>query len=244
MSAMNGMIDIHTHILPGVDDGAQTLPQALALIRRAYEDGVRALILTPHYRGRFRENTADRLRETLESLRPAAEESGVPMELYLGSEVHYQSGVMDLVSEGRVLSMAGSDYVLLEFRPDAAPSQVRIGVNEAESRGYTPIIAHAERYDCFRRQPSLAYEMRELGALIQLNAASVTGENGFFVKRYCAGLLKEELVHFIASDAHNIQRRPPILSACFRKVCRQYGNEYAVRIFRDNPRKVIENSMI
>lgn len=241
---MSGIIDIHTHILPGVDDGAQAMPEALQMIRDAYADGTRALILTPHYRGKFRENTPPWLREMLDVLRSTVADAGIDMGLYLGSEVHYQSDVIALVSEGKVLTMAGSDYLLLEFPFAASPSQVRAGLNAAISGGYTPILAHVERYDCFRKQPALAEEMHELGGLIQLNASGVMGGQGYFVKRYCAGLLKKGLVHFIASDAHDTRRRPPLLMACRRQVAKHYGEDYAEALFWENPQKVIENRMI
>lgn len=238
---MNGLIDIHTHILPNVDDGAQSVMEAVKLVRQAYNDGTRALFLTSHYRGKYRENPTVWLREMFDTLVAALKEEGVDMALYLGREVHYQSGVMETILPGSVMTMGDSRYVLLEFMPGSTAGQVCMAVEETVMHGFIPIIAHAERYDIFRKQKDLAREVCGAGALIQLNADSVMGKQGFFIKRYCASLLEAELVHFVASDAHDSQSRPPLLQNCYDAVRRKYGREYALKLFRDDPRAVIEN---
>lgn len=238
-----GYADIHTHILPGADDGAQNMDEALELVRMAYEDGTRILFLTPHYRGRWRANTPDALRQSFERLRTETACRYPGMKLYLGNEIHWETVVPELLAEGRVLPLGDGDYCLLEFRSAALRAQVVGGVSECIRCGYTPIIAHAERYEIFRRDKSLTDEVLTMGALIQLNADSVLGKNGWGVRLFCHRLLKKQQVHFIASDAHNAQNRPPLLGQCRDMVCKKYGSEYACQLFARNPGAILDSSM-
>ncbi len=236
---MDGFIDIHCHLLPGVDDGAESMDKALALLQRAYCDGTRTMILTPHYRGRYKPKP-QALRELLCQLQahfPA-------MELHLGSEVHYQTDIGSLLDDGRALPLCGSRYCLVEF-PSAVPKSVILqGISQMLNWGYIPIIAHAERYAVIRKYPALADELVYMGARIQLNAGSVLGTDGWGTKRCCTRLLKDGLVHFIASDAHDEVSRPPELSKCFTQIKRRFGAEYASALFYENARHIIENTMI
>lgn len=166
------------------------------------------------------------------------------MQLYLGNEIHFEADMPEKLLEGSVLTLNDSQYVLLEFRISSLRSQIITGVSETVRCGFTPIIAHAERYDIFRKDPTLTDEVLDMGALIQLNSDSVMGSNGFFVKRFCYRLLKEQKVHFIASDSHNMEKRPPLLRECFLRICKKYGQAYACRVFYENAQAVIENRMV
>ncbi|MBQ7345436.1 MAG: hypothetical protein IJW45_05170 [Oscillospiraceae bacterium] len=233
---MEKFIDIHCHILHGVDDGAKGLEEAVELLKIAQEDGTGTVVLTPHYRGRFRQNTPQQLREALEALRQAAPEG---MTLHLGNEVAYEKDVTEKLTEGRVLSLAGSRYVLLEFGVDTTGFQAMDAVLELIGGGFVPVIAHAERYPAFQRDKQLTEAVLAAGALIQINADSVMGKCGFGVKRFCHWLLKGRRAHFVASDAHDREDRPPKLGECFRYICKKYGEDYAAALFRENARVVL-----
>lgn len=235
----NGLVDIHCHILPGVDDGARDIKEALELVRMAYADGTRAMILTPHYRGNYRKNTPQFLHQCYDALCAQVRKELPGMELYLGSEAAWERDLGEKFAEGYVLPLHGSPFVLLEFEFGCMRSQVTDGVMDVVSCGYTPIIAHAERYDIFRRDKALADEVLSMGALIQLNADSVLGKRGFWLKRCCHRWLKQGKVHFIASDAHDSQNRPPLLGACFAYVSKRYGEDYAWLLLRDNARALL-----
>ena len=241
---MRGFTDIHTHLLPGVDDGAQSTPQALHLLRLAWENGTRTVVLTPHYRGKFKKNTPDMLRRDFARLQEAVSAELPDMQLYLGQEIAYEIDAPEAMHQGMVLSMNGSQYALLEFRTGALRSQIINGVSETVCCGFIQIVAHIERYDIARKEAELAEELLHMGALLQLNADSVLGANGFGVKRFCHRLLKEQMVHFIASDAHDPTRRPPLLRECFLRVYKKYGLDYAARLFYENAQAVIENRII
>lgn len=236
---MERFVDIHTHILPGMDDGARDLEQAMALLRMAWEDGTGAVVLTPHYRGRYRRNTPEQLRSALEILRQQAAAELPGMELYLGNEAGIEIELAEKLAQGRVLSLNGGNHVLLEFHSSSSRTQIVAGVLDILNCGFTPVIAHAERYDAFRQHSRLADEVIGLGALIQLNAAGVMGKSGFAEKRCCSRLLRKHQVHFIASDAHDVAHRPPVLMDCYRQVEKKYGAERAAFLFWENARTIL-----
>lgn len=229
-----GFVDIHTHILPGVDDGAPNMEQALKLLHLAAKNGTAAVVLTPHHRGRFRSNTPELLRQRFLELCARAENEIPDLRLFLGNEAAHERELGDKVARGRVLSINDSNYVLLEFDFNSSRIQVYEETMALIGSGYTPIIAHAERYDIFRKNKKLAEELLYVGALIQLNADSILGKCGFATKRVCHRLLKKGMVHFVASDGHNLKDRPPVLKECFEYVSKRYGQEYAWQVFRDN----------
>lgn len=241
---MNGYTDIHTHILPAVDDGAKDMAQALHLVRMAYKNGTRTIFLTPHYRGQYKKNDAARLREVFLPFCRAVQRELPDMRLYLGNEIHYEVDAPEQLAAGKILSLNDSGYCLLEFRSGALRSQIIAGVSEMFRCGYTPIIAHAERYEIFRKDKTLTDEVLNMGALIQLNADSVLGKNGLQAKRFCDHLLKQRQVHFIASDAHDETNRPPLLRECWWMIYKKYGVEYANRLFYHNAQAVVEDKII
>ena len=232
-------VDIHTHILPGVDDGAEDMEQAIGLLQAAWEDGTGAVVLTPHYRGRYRHNTVNRLTPVFEALQREVKKLLPGMELYLGNEVGYELDVTEKLADGTLLTLNGSQYVLLEFRGNCFRSRVLDGVLEVLNFGFVPVIAHVERYDIFLKSKSLADEVLDLGALLQVNADSVMGKRGFAAKRFCHRLLKGHKVHFVATDTHDSQLRPPLLKECYDRIQKKYGAEYAAALFYKNAREVL-----
>lgn len=232
-------VDIHTHILPGVDDGAPDMSRAIAMLQRAWEQGTGAVVLTPHYRGRFRDNVRSKLEPVYQQLVREAQKACPGMELYLGCEVGYEMDISEKLADGSVLCINGTRYVLLEFHDTAFRSMFLEGVLELLNFGYIPILAHVERYEAFYLHRTLARELVELGALLQINAESVIGKMGFGTKRFCRRLMRSRLVHFIGSDAHDEDLRPPELTLCFEKISRKYGRPYAQLLLGGNARTVL-----
>lgn len=240
---MNGYTDIHTHILPNVDDGAQNISEGLKMVQAAYKNGTRTIILTPHYRGKYK-NDPQWLREVFDIFSQMVAEYYPDMNLYLGNEVFYEQEIPQRLESGQAMTINDSRYCLLEFWPGALRSQVVGGVSEVMQYGFTPIIAHAERYNIFPKDKTLTDEVLAMGALIQLNADSVMGKHGLGIARFCNRLLKEQKVHFIASDAHDTEKRPPLLRECWQRVYKKYGSAYSSQVFYDNAQMVIENKII
>lgn len=199
------LVDIHCHILPGVDDGAPDMETSRAMIRDAYEQGVRYIIATPHYRPEMFEPSMKKvIRHLDKKLRP---------------------------------TMLGSRYVLTEFSTNDSFVTVRNYIYELITKGYRPIVAHVERYFCCQ-EPERIQELKKLGAQIQINADSVLGYEGHTIKKFCAGLMKDDLVDFIGSDAHNLEGRKMNLGKCATYVRKKMGQDYAEEIFVDNPRRI------
>jgi protein-tyrosine phosphatase len=236
------MIDLHAHLLPGVDDGPETLEEAIEICRAAADDGVETIIVTPHQRHGFWPNDDRRTLEVLfEKLRSAT--GGRPT-LALGAEIRVDSELLhdvDLLPGGSLLTLAGSKYLLLEFASVSSEPDPRPVVHELTLAGWFPILAHPERIPWFVDQPELVAELVERGAFVQLTAGSVTGELGRGPQACCSLLLDEDLVHFVATDTHDAQIRPPRLSEAFRAIAEGWGEARARRLIKENPRAVLEN---
>ena len=240
----HGFADIHTHILPGVDDGAKDMTEAMALLRMAYNNGTKTVFLTPHYRGQYKKYTPEDLQQAFWALTQTVQREMPDLELYLGNEICYEQEVPDGLRTDRILSMNGSRYCLLEFYPMSLRSQVLSAVSSVRNAGYLPIIAHVERNNCFLQDSALVDEVLHMGALLQLNADSIMNANGRAVSGFCRQLLRSGNVHFVATDAHDCVKRTPILKECFQWVSRKYGQAYASMLFSENARAVIEDREI
>ncbi len=238
---MNRFTDIHCHLLPGVDDGAQTMAQALEMADIAYQDGTRTMILTPHRRGTRKSATPQKFRQAFAEFSEQVSRRFPDLTLHLGCEAYYESELPEALSTGQALTLCNSHYCLLEFNPGVLKSRLLTGISEIRRWGYTPILAHAERYQAFYENKGLVDEVLDMGALIQLNASSILGKQGLRTKWFCARLLKNGQAHFVGTDAHDTRSRSPLLQQCYHFVCKKYGTEYAAELFCENAQAVIEN---
>ena len=229
------LVDIHCHILPGVDDGAPDMETSRAMIRDAYEQGVRYIIATPHYRPEMFEPSMKKVIRVYHELRDYAEEVGIG--LRLGCEYYRNEQMIRHLDKKLRPTMLGSRYVLTEFSTNDSFVTVRNYIYELITKGYRPIVAHVERYFCCQ-EPERIQELKKLGAQIQINADSVLGYEGHTIKKSCAGLMKDDLVDFIGSDAHNLEGRKMNLGKCAAYVRKKMGQDYAEEIFVDNPRRI------
>ena len=229
------LVDIHCHILPGVDDGAPDMETSRAMIRDAYEQGVRYIIATPHYRPEMFEPSMKKVIRVYHELRDYAEEVGIG--LRLGCEYYRNEQMIRHLDKKLRPTMLGSRYVLAEFSTNDSFVTVRNYIYELITKGYRPIVAHVERYFCCQ-EPERIQELKKLGAQIQINADSVLGYEGHTIKKFCAGLMKDYLVDFIGSDAHNLEGRKMNLGKCATYVRKKMGQDYAEEIFVDNPRQI------
>lgn len=235
------LIDIHCHIIPGIDDGSKYMEQTKNMLRMAYEDGIRKIIATPHYHiGRAMAEYED-IQAGVNKLNMWLNKHEMDMEIYPGCEIYYFSDAMDMLEEGRLHTMAGGRCILMEFDPMVDFRKIQRAVNEAGMNGYVPIVAHIERYMCMIEDFDRAIELIRLGALLQINAQSVIGECGKDAQKYTKKILKKKLISFVASDAHSDGRRRPVLSECYKYVVKKCGEDYAYQIFRDNQLAVIED---
>jgi protein-tyrosine phosphatase len=238
---MKGIVDIHCHILPGIDDGAKTMEQSINMLRQAYREGIRGIIATPHYHiGRTKSDKA-LCEKVIDLLREEVDRLGMNMELYLGMEIYYYSEAMEMLKENKIQTMADSRYILIEYDPSTDYQRIKQGVRDAVSSGYYPIIAHVERYSCLVLDDSKCEELVDSGSLLQVNASSITGDYGKDAMKFIKKLMKKELVSFVATDAHSDGRRCPKIAESFEYVRKKYGEDYAKLIYRDNPLSIINS---
>ena len=166
------------------------------------------------------------------------------MELFLGQELTYQSGLEKEIRSGKAFTMADGHYVLIEFQPEDDYSRIRQGLQAIQMEGYWPILAHAER--CRRLAENVDYveELVRMGIYIQINAKSVAGGNGWRCKSCTHKLLKARLVHFVASDGHDTKKRAPVLFKTVNYIAKKYGKDYALQLSVANPGKIISDKFI
>lgn len=235
------LYDIHNHILWGVDDGARDKVMSLKMIDMAYEQGIRGIILTPHYNKRIWDISREEIIKKYNELKKDVDNMYPDMRLYVGNELYYSSSMEDYSD---VIRMADSRYILVEFSVETEYKKMCEAVMKLIGNGCIPIIAHAERYECLLKKPELVDELVELGAYIQINAKSIEGDNGRRQKDLSKKLLKRHIVHFVATDAHRDKHRVPQIRGAFLYVKKKYGEEYARKIFVDNPKSIIRNEYI
>jgi len=236
------VIDLHAHLLPEIDDGAESLAEAVALCRRAHEDGCTALVATPHRRrDQWPDLPRAELDARLDRLRAAC---GAEPELHLGAENRVDSELVDELARSAgeaVIPLAGSRYLLLELDPHGiGPDPVDL-VLELVNRGWRPVIAHPELTPFLRQEIEIVRELAAAGACLQLTAASVTGEFGRPAREAAHRLVDEKLAHFVASDAHRPHWRPTGLSRARAELARRFGAEVATALTTSNPRAVLDD---
>jgi protein-tyrosine phosphatase len=230
-------IDIHCHILPGMDDGPADIKESLTMARMAVDDGVTHVFATPHIEDGLYGNRAAGIREAVESLKgqlPAG------LTLLYGADVRICYDLIDRVEKDDIPTLNGSDYLLLEFPHFALPPRVDEIVISLRQRGIIPVITHPERHLLLSRHPEFLGLLRDCGAMSQVTAGSITGGFGKETRKTCMMMIKKGLVDFVASDAHDPVRRPPQLSVAFREVISLFGEETALRIFIRNQEDILE----
>ncbi|MBU3155322.1 tyrosine-protein phosphatase [Clostridium estertheticum] len=203
------MIDIHSHILPGIDDGSKDMEMSIKMLKMAEEKGTKIIVATPHYiRGRY-ENHYDKIFDLHQEVKLAAENAGLKIEVLLGQEVMLDKYALDLCKEGKIRGINETSYMLIEFPMDKLPNDALDLIYELRVLGIKPIIAHPERYEYIIEAPTTINDFINEGCLFQINAGSLQGLFGKKVQKCAKLLVKEGLVNFIASDAHSINRRCP-----------------------------------
>ena len=231
---MDTYIDMHCHLLPGVDDGARDMEETRRMLKMAYDEGVRYIIATPHHHPRRGKPSTREIARQLQAVREAAHQTGDGMKVFPGTEIYFGQDIPDKLKAGDVLTMNCTEYVLVEFSPSDPFEYMQQGIQRIQMKGYIVILAHAERYDCLREDIGNAEYFHEMGVLIQVNAGSITGAGGRRIRKYVKELLGRELVFCVGTDAHDDGKRAPRMRRAAEYVAKKYGEEYARRIFFGN----------
>lgn len=236
---MNSLTDLHCHILPYVDDGAENLEEALEMLYLQAEQNVSCVVLTPHCRTKLFETDEEAIEKQFQRLcKVASRRKNLP-NLLLGRE-YFCDNIMMMNAAGHPLrTLGGSRTILIEFSGRHSYDIVYKRTEKLLTYGYRPLIAHVERYPWTHEDMERLLELSKLGACIQVNAGSILGKQGWKQKRFCLELMRKDLVDIIASDAHRIEWRSPDLGDCRNYVIRKMGQSYARRIFEIYPRKIL-----
>lgn len=236
------MIDIHSHILPMVDDGSQSIDESLRMLINAYEDGTDGIVLTPHlaYEYGFK-NSWSYIQKLFMDFQNIVKQEHIPIQLYLGTEFLMSSVDVFLAHLDDITRMNSTQYLLMEFFFDVDKTTILESIDEVIQHDFIPIIAHPERYDSVQVSSTLFLKMIEHGALLQMNKASVFGGYGRMAKEIALEILDNHCYHFVGSDAHGLYRRTSLMydSYCFVKD--YYGENYANKIYNDNALDMLKN---
>ncbi len=241
---MEGYIDIHSHIIPKVDDGAESTETALRMLALAYREGVRSMIATPHVSYKKNEGRYRQLKAAFASLQEKSEQELPDLKLYFGSEIYYSQDTVHGLETGEIPTLAGTSYVLVEFTPSCEYRYLKSSLQNLVMSGFKPIIAHVERYYNLNKEIRMLEDLVAMGAYLQSNAMSILGENGREAKKVTKSFLKSGLLHFIATDSHNESSRPPKLEKCLTMTRKRYGEKYAAELFMNNARKLLNDQYI
>ena len=240
------MIDLHCHILPGLDDGARTETDTLDMARVAVLGGTTEIACTPHC-STDDPYLSERLRVILSATAQCnalLEREEIPLLLHSGMELLCVTSPDPLLAQGEFLTIAGSRYLLIEFPFDIRSAAITDAAETVSTAGLVPVIAHPERYFCVQWTPELVAGWAERGWLIQLNRGSVTGGFGNDVRVAADWILRRELAHLVASDAHSAEFRTPDLSEGYSWVARNCSEDYAERLFQRNPQRVLDDRTV
>lgn len=203
------MIDIHSHILPGVDDGAKDMETSLSMLKIAQKSGTDTMIATPHYFMGYYQMESSEIFRSVKELNDKAKENNINVRILSGEEICIDSHTVELFEKGSIISLNGTSYMLLEFPLDKLPKNALDTFYELRIRGIKPILAHPERYMFFIQKPSLINEFIEEGYYFQMNTGSIKGIFGSKVQKTALIYMEHGLCNFIASDAHSTGRRCP-----------------------------------
>ena len=237
-----GFTDIHCHALYGLDDGAKTMEQSLAMMEKLRQEGVKNIIFTFHAGTNSGGGRIEKAKVHLDRLQTEFTD----MNLYLGNEILNGSHMQKALVEERVLTLADSRYVLVEFLPGTAYEEILQRVRRLTNAGYCPIVAHAERYSCLFGKPDRVRELIHMGGYIQINSRSFVGSRADRRAGFTLDLLRKGMVHFIADDCHDDFDRKPFMGSLYMYLLnkKRIDKKTLDRVFRENPEKILADRPI
>jgi protein-tyrosine phosphatase len=235
------MIDIHSHILPGIDDGATNMSVALEMARRAVDDGTKFMACTPHFMPGMYDTTVGTLLSGIRQLQNELNARSIDLTLVAGGDIHASPDLVQKLDQGTVPSLGGTRYFLFEPPHHVLPPNLVNLCKQLLDRGYVPVLTHPERLTWIENHYDVVCALDELGVPVQLTAKSITGEFGKRPKYWSDRMLNEGRVDLIASDAHNVTSRPPGLSKARDEIERILGRQMAITIVYENPGLLLQN---
>ena len=241
------MTDLHSHIIYGVDDGSENMDMSIEMLKIAERAGTKNIVFTPHCNIRNDEDVNFRngiIVKRYKQIKNQAKKLGIDINICLGSEVYASNNITELIKNSNAITLNHSRYLLVEFNFDEDPLFVSNTLGKIHHMGLVPLLAHPERYKFVQNFPYMVHDWVRSGCLIQINRGSLIGKFGEIPEKLVHFLLKENLVHIVASDGHKPYRRIPVLNDAFDIVTEYYGKEKAERLFWENPEIILNNKEI
>lgn len=235
-----GFVDIHHHLLHGIDDGPGSYEETVEMLTRAVKQGVRHVAATPHMQPGLVEFDEELYRKRLDAAREYVRENDLPIRIWSGAEVFYTTLTPVFLQQGRIPTLGESWNVLVEFDPEDSYETILRGADAIGNAGYTMVLAHAERYRALRWGDRLARLKEENPVVVQMNATSVLRDHEGWRNRWIRRMFSEGVVDVIATDAHNISTRACTMGKCAKEISRLYGEEMARLLCVVNPRSVLQ----
>ena len=243
------MIDIHSHIVFDVDDGPKTIEDSRALLEESYRQGVRTIISTSHRRKGMFETPEAKIEENFKQVQELAKEIADDLTILYGAEIYYTSDILDKLEQGKIPCLADSQYALIEFSMITPYKEIHTALSNVLRLGVTPVVAHIERYHCLENDEKKVRDLINMGCYTQINSSSVLkpklfGDTYKFMKKRAQFFLEKDLVHFVASDMHNLNPRPPYMQEAYQIISKKYGKSHAEQLFRKNQELLLRSEYI
>ena len=240
---MSRMVDIHCHILPATDDGAVSLEESVAMCQAAADDGIEVIVCTPHMFDGV--HTTPEKEAILDRIQQVTLASAGKLKLMPGGEVRYSHEIFQEAKDPNTrIKLNGTSYMLLEFAFQMVPANIEMTIFQMLQAGVTPVIAHPERNKRIQKQPEILAGLIERGAFAQIDAGSLTKSFGVEPFESARKIIEAGMAHFIATDAHHLERRRPVLSDAVAVAATIGGAEYARAMVEENPRALINDRVI
>ena len=238
------MIDLHCHILPGVDDGAKNMEQSIAMAKLAVEEGITHILATPHHQAHNWYNEKIKVQQLVEEVQAALDEEGIPLIIFPGQEVRlYGEIIADIKADKIQFIDEANQYLLIEFPSTSVPAYTERLFYELQAIGITPIVVHPERNQAIEKEPEILKNLVDKGALAQLTAGSYIGKFGREVEKLSKDLIEANLIHYIASDSHNTSNRKFHLKEAYEALEKDYGSELVNR-YQQTTKDLVNGDLI
>ncbi|MCO6183188.1 CpsB/CapC family capsule biosynthesis tyrosine phosphatase [Leuconostoc fallax] len=238
------MIDVHCHLLPGIDDGSKSLDISLQLARDAVADGITAALMTPHHMNGHYTNHRDDVIKATQDFQLALNDAQIPLTVFPSQEVRITGKLLEALDQHDILTTDETGhYILIEFPSNDVPTFSKDVLYEVQQRGITPIIVHPERNTRLMAKPDILYDFIDRGAYAQVTASSYVGTFGKAVQKFSDDIVRSGLAHLFASDAHHLPGRTYEMSAAFERLAQQMGDDY-VAIYQENARALVNGDAL
>lgn len=235
------MIDLHCHLLPGIDDGAPDLATSLQMVKALVDDGVEAAVCTPHILPGLYDNRGPQVRKAVARLREAIRNNGLPLDIHCGADAHIAVDFEAKLKRGEILTLAESRYVLIELPQHTGPIFLKQFFFRLLVGGYVPVLSHPERLSWIESQYEVIKDLARSGTWLQVTAGSLLGNFGRAAKYWSERMLDEGLVHVLATDAHNLRGRAPNLGRGRDTAAKRVGEREALNLVAHRPRSILKD---